>query len=707
MKVLALEKKIILEKYGKYLWLLRNMPEHAVHHAAGIVIPPHELYWLRNFFAGYKENLTVASRGTSKSFTTASLAAPMYALLHKNRNILIVSASGFRGGKLLFKDIERMFLGELKSQELPGPFLRASAGKQILSKDPAMWSMPLRSNSNVMTIPTNNADNMRGIRANIGIVDERNTFDGEVVQKIIRPMLNVGQDFRRTATGSDTNQMFSVSTIDYTVRDWFPEIEASKKLVRREYEAQKALKAGDHAEYRKLMLENEGELKTSSLSYSRFDYTDLIIPQKFVAFDGIEYYTRYPLMPGTKLDDVCKYDERDQEYLIFTYPVDKDGLEKPLRDGTMDEDLWLAEQRNVFISSAGNVYPHDLIIKVAEKPIYQAGKLPGRPEIDEDYYAPVMYSCGDPCVLGVDVARETDESAIVVIRLGELAKGKFDPTQMTVDAQGRPCLGETTWNHVCWAESWKKMTQAELAERIRAMFQRYNIVHTSMAGGIGMDKRGGGGDVRDNLALPRPPVDASGRVDPNWDFTQVLKVYDPGDEDYAHYDAYDQPDYWSGLRILNTTAMDNQEWTSSSKGMMQQGKLYLARWQPPSSWAAEKGLVNSGGSADYSNEEFLRWLTGYDGVRRLRQQLQALQRSVTEQGTVRFVMPTKDRNKEEGKKDLWASMIYCTAMARQHLVDGTREEDLPPDVGPVMVEIGSGYKGRGDNNWYQRLYNED
>lgn len=712
---MKIERDILLDNYGKWLWRLRLMPEHAAHFLTGVFLPPHEITWLKLGFAGYTENVIVASRGTSKSFVATGLLAPLMATLRGNRGILVVSASGFRGGKLLFKDVERLFHGDLKSQQLPGAYLMASLIKpgKVIQKDPASWTISLASRSHLMTVPTHDEDTLRGIRTNILFVDERNTFDGKVVQKVLRPMLNVGTDFRRPAAGSQGNQVFSISTIDYTVRDWYPEIHAFRSLAYRQFEAMEAVRHGDYATYDRLMNDDEGALKIASFSYSRLDYTDLLIPQTIhCESDGKTYRVNYPLMKGEKLTDFVRYDERDKQFYVFTYPVEKEALEQPLRDGTVDVDLWLAEQRNVFISASGNVYPHELVTRISEKPIYEAGRIPGFKggylnalgEQEEEFFAPLMYTCGDPCVLGVDVARETDESSIVVIRLGELAEGAFDPTMTRTDRKGRVLLGKTPWNHICWAEAWGRLPHDQLADKIREMCERYNIIATEFAGGIGMDKRGGGGDVRDNLAVPKPRLLDNGMPDPDW--TVPLRIYDPNDEDYKHYRIMEEqePDkYWGGLRLLATTNQDNQDFTASSKGMMQKNKLYLAYYEPPSKWAPRYGLVNRFGQPDETDEMYLKLLVGYQGIRRLKRQLLLLQRTVTEAGTIRFVTPTKDRSKEDGKKDLWAAMIYGVAMAREHLVDETRAPIDAPDVGPVIAQIGVN-RSIGGDNWYKRLF---
>lgn len=702
---LGIERRVLLTTYGRWAWVLRTMPWHSVHWLGGIQLPPHERQWIRNVFADYKRNDTVASRGTSKSFTKASLSLPMKALLRKNVGGLIVSASGFRGSKLLMDDSERLVEGKLRSQRLPGPFLINSIGhNKVIKRDVDRWTMVWKSQSQIMSVPSNNPDNLRGIRATIALIDERNFMGGnstgsqDVVRQVIVPMLNVGSDFENTAAGGDKNQLFQVSTIDYTIREWYQEVEAMRRLSLRQYEAQQALAIGDHQEYKRLMEEDDGALKTFSYSYSRVDYTDVLLPEYVTTEEGKRFKVNYPLPKTVKKEGVLKWVESWKQNVYFTYPVDLKGLEDPLRNGTMDRDLWLAEQRNIPIAAAGTVYPLELIKKCAESAIYREGQLKEYPNL-EDYFAPVLYQCGDPCVIGLDYARESDYFAIVVIRLGELAEGKFDPFGLALDKQQRPCFGKTPWNNVIWAEAHQKWTAPEAAEKIRELYSRYNVLRTIHARGMGMDKGGGGTAVRDQLAKPQPTTLANGEVDPNW--MMPVRIFDPDDEDYAHYAGYDNPsEYWGGLELLKPTNFDNIAWTGESKGLMQASKLYLGYFVPPSIWAAEKGIVNGNGDPDEFSPEYMKWRVGYDGVRRLKSQLLRLQAKTSEAGVTRFIMPG-DREKDEGKKDLYSAFIYAAHMAQKHLANSTRKAIEVPLAAPVMVDFSQ--RANDGDNWFVRL----
>jgi hypothetical protein len=201
---------------------------------------------------------------------------------------------------------------------------------------------------------------------------------------------------------------------------------------------------------------------------------------------------------------------------------------------------------------------------------------------------------------------------------------------------------------------------------------------------MGLDKRYGSG-VRDDLAQPKPPVLPDGTADPTW--REPIKVFDPKDQDYAHYAGFNEPTkYWGGLRLLATTNADNLNWTAFVKGQMMARKLYLGYSPSPSKWAHDLGLVNSFGQPDKSNPEFQKLRVGYEGLAKLKKQLLAIQVQTTGQ-TIRYVV-LGDRGTEAGKKDLYSALIYSGYLAREHLLAQTKEEVAEaPMVEPIVINV--------------------
>lgn len=659
-----------LKIYGRYVAFLRRQPVHTIRLVWGIVIPPHEGFMIRTAWTGYKNNIFTCSRGTSKSFTIGSLFSPTKALLFRGKSILVASASRFRGGKMVLKDTANLLAGALKNQKVDNNWGRGSLTHRTsyIKKEPDMWHVDFRSNSTVYTIPTNNEESIRGLRANILIIDERNTFDGELIQKVYMPFLAVGSDFENPASGSEENQSFSVGTIDYTYRDWFKEIGAFQDLAKIQYEIQKALRTQNWAIYDVLMREHQQRIKGASFCLVRFDYTDLIIPTTIE-----NYKVNYP---GAKKGKQIKYDDRDQQEYIYTYPIEKKNLEDPLYEGVVDRETWEAEQRNMFIRADGNVYPFDLIEKTtgAIFGLTEEMKRGWNSEAEgHRYLPPVLYECTDPCVLGVDVARTSAYSAFVVIRMGDISEDFFIQNQN--DYSLKTHTGPSPWSNVIWAEQHQQMTVKEVAEKIRHLKSRYNIVATRVCPGVVVDLRGGGVNVRDELVMPSPPVDEHGLPVKGWVSPQ--KIFDPEDKDERlGKDLLADPAAWFGLKLLDTSDMLNQELVGFSKAQMQTAKLFIG-----------SGKTKTSISRNISNEKYL----GFVGVEVLKHQLLRVQAVPTPTGrSMRYEMPGKSGTSET-QKDMFSAFLYACYGLKQWLTEQGRKMRKPPIAYGEVVFLPSRY----------------
>ncbi len=639
---LTAETDLDFRLYARYVAFLRRHPTHAVRILYGIVVPPHESFMLETSWLGYRENTLVCSRGTSKTFTAGSVFPQVKATLFCHISSLVASASRFRGGKMVLKDSERLVRGQLKSQKLVGDWVFASRrGPRVIRREPDMWSIDMTTNSSVFTIPTNNEESVLGLRANILVIDERNTFDGHTIQKTYLPFLNVGTDFENPAKGSEGNQVFFIGTIDYTYRDWYPQIVAHCRLAEIQYDRQKAMMEQDWETYDRIGHEYGLALADFSTAYTRYDYTDLLIPL---------YIDKYKVhYPGASEGKSIKWDNRDQKEYIYTYPVNKKQLEGDYDKGLVDFETWAAEQRNVFIQASGSVYSPKLIER-ATGPVYTIEEERSRGwNMDEQgrrYVPPVLYKSTDPCVLGVDTARTSDFSAFVVIRIGEADKALFT-NQSQYDLKTDD--GLSTWGNVIWAEQHQKMTIKEVSDTIRNLRQRYNIIYLHTVPGIIMDARGGGTNVRDELANPMSEKLPNGLVDSNWKCPQ--KIYDPKDEEYKHL-AGDESN-WPGLELLWTSDQINQELVGFSRAQMEVSRLYIGQYL----------------HTRLRNDPDNILAIGYRGVQTLKNQLLRIQANPTPSGkSIRYQMPG-DPTKLENKKDLFSAFLYACHGLRKYIID--------------------------------------
>jgi hypothetical protein len=275
-----------------------------------------------------------------------------------------------------------------------------------------------------------------------------------------------------------------------------------------------------------------------------------------------------------------------------------------------------------------------------------------------------LYETDDPCVLGVDTARTADFTAFVIIRIGDLPMsyytGNINHYALSKDH------GPTLWSNVVWAEQHQHLTTRETANLIYEFRQRYNIVGTFSYPGIVMDARGGGAHVRDELAEPSPPLDTDGRPLASWKAPQ--RIYDVDDDEFQHLRA--DTEAWSGLKLLMTTDLMNQELVSYSRAQMDAGRLYVGAYKTPSERFEDKFELNN----------------GYLGTRVLKHQMLRIQAESTPSGkSVRFVMPG-DPRKIENKKDMLMAFLYaCYGLRHIHNVfarDAFEEE--PVSYGTVL-----------------------
>lgn len=633
----------------------------------GIVVPPHEGFMVTAAWQGYRNNIYVCSRGTSKSFTIGSLFPPTKSLLYRSTATLVASASKFRGGKLVLMDSARLLKGSLKSQKIGNAWGMSSLNHKtvLIKKDPDMWHMDYTSNSSIYTIPTNNEESARGIRANILIIDERNTFDGVLIHKVYEPFLVVGSDFENPAEGSQGNQFFNVGTIDYTYRDWYKEIISTQDIAKLEYEIQTALREQNWPLYDQLMEMHGKRVNGSSVSIIRYDYTDLLIP----TIIG-KYKVNYP---GAVRGKQIKYDDRQNCDLIYTYPVEKKQLEDPLDEGLVDRETWEAEHRNMFIRADGNVYPYDLIETVTG-PLFTATEERKRNWDPEEqgvrYLPPVLYECSDPCVLGVDTARSQDFSAFVIIRMGCLPNQFFGT--ISEDYLLTTHMGRSPFNNVIWAEQHQQMTIKDVADKIRELRGRYNIVATRNCPGIAMDARGGGAIVRDELVNPSALLDTeTGLPVAGWKPPQ--KIFDPEDkDDRLGVELLADPNAWFGLRLLYTTEIMNQEFVGFSKAQMQNGKLY----------------IGSSKSARVLRDPTTRMYVGLVGLDVLKHQLLRVQAISSPSGkSIQYVMPG-DPTKIENKRDMLFAFLYACYALREWITQQLRRETTVPIAYAEIFHIG-------------------
>ena len=423
-------------KLCKIMWWCRTHPVGASFLLLGVLLrAPHQSITLRKMWT----TSTIAmklSRGMAKSFLLG-LFAILKTLLWSGSTGAVLGA-GARTGLLIFEEtIEPMVDGTLDAQE-PREFARRSLRdeRRIVQNDRhrTIVCFGKRHRSLIVTGPLGRKganSPLRGLRTNSFLAgDEFAEVDMDVWEPVVKPFGNVAKGFGRESTLKEIDiHSLYAGTIRY---DW-------------QY-------------YTRIVEDIELHLANGSKNHLvvEFNYED--------AF----YYVGGDAENGR---------------LVFVYPIRKQKIEDEQR--LADRAYWLAENKNVVIAQADSEYPSQLIHRIQNY------------ELDdkdfEDRFLKPMLGCQDPCVVGIDPARESDAFALTIVRLGPMATvGPMYP-----------------FNHVIYSQILLQRPFQEMAELIWEIDERFNVVAYMM------DHGGGGVAIRDLLTYPSPGVSNAPIYDPD------------------------------------------------------------------------------------------------------------------------------------------------------------------------------------------------
>lgn len=667
------ERWLELQALFRPLVLLQEYPDIAIGVLSNIYMPPHQRMILYQLHRGAGNNLVIASRGTAKSSTVCVLYTVYMGVTFSHRKGVMLSATGFRGGQNNFNDAALWLSGGWDSQLGPATFFRASIPRRDtpVSRGQSQWSMTFDSHSMIITLPTKDPEAIRGIRGQDLSFDEANFLTEELIDKVAIPFLNVTQDMRHGGAFADPNRVFYTTTVDYSWRPFQKRVAAARQALNRDVEAKRAMDNGQWGTWKKL---DAAELHETTLT--QFDYTDLLIRRRLTTRSGVTYQVTYPDkeipltydprgIPFTERDAEGKLRRRSHPTAYYqTYAIAKRHLERGLFDGSVDEAGWKSEQRNVVDTAIGDVYSHELVDRASctgHRYIISADALPDvwtEKFGDVDYESPIMWKCSDPCVLGVDYAPTSDFCAFVVIRIGPLSTTDFNP--MTN-------LGNTKWSNVIWSEQHKHMSGKDGANKVRQLMDRYNLVwydevtkdKWDSCRAIGLDTRGGGTAVRDELCWVNDEELPDGEY----------RIYDPYDKDPRIAAFIKDERALPMLDALTTSDRDNDKLVEYTKGMMEQGLLYLAKFIPDSERPISSAELDIGYRATHTLDQQLR---------KLRQRPTASWRKFYMEGNT---------EKDTNKKDLWAAFIYAAKQVRAHLIRKQQIDNTPPPMGLRVTRV--------------------
>lgn len=676
---------ILAEQVFPHLVQWQDWPDLFLTEIGGLFVPPHQRLMLHAAHRGAPINVNVSSRGTAKSATIDALYDTYVAIMTPRRKLVMLSGTGFRGGQMMLSDIELAMHGGWDSQkELP--FLAACVDqraqtKSLVHRGQNWWRLSFGSDTQLSTYPTQNEESIRGIRGHMLFIDEANIFDPDTLGRVIKPFLNVLGDFEHGGSQSLRNAVFYTSTIDYAWRPFMKQVRAAQNGVTRDYDAYVANTQGDHE--RAAQLDREG---LHHYSYVSFDYTDVLIPTQMQTRDGRRFAVQHPdpkLSPELAPKGI-PYTVKDTEgnFLLEgpplqfyrTYPINKDYLEEDLFAGTEDETMWLSEQRNVLDNATGDVYPWGLLQRVSceREPLIRFEQLPSAWQVEHKehklgYSPTVMYTCNDPVVIAVDYAGgERDFCAFVVIRIGPLAEGVFDPFTHH---------GRTSWSNVIWCEQHRQMSHRNVAEKLWKFLERYpnpaweydamEQDTWKLCRAIGLDMKGGGTGVRDALVF----------MDQEFAPPGLKRILDPLDSD-SRIQAYMQDDDCMPiLDAIQPTDMLNDRCADFLLAQMKTSNLWLPKYIDSSERQGQRDVD-----------------IGYAGVRTLKHQLQRIQQRPTKLYR-QFFMPGSEET-IEGKKDMFSAFLYAGKQMRAHIIRYQNIGVAPSTPIARRVNIGERETGR-------------
>jgi hypothetical protein len=252
-------------------------------------------------------------------------------------------------------------------------------------------------------------------------------------------------------------------------------------------------------------------------------------------------------------------------------------------------------------------------------------------------------------VLGVDCAREHDLSSFVVIRVGQIANGEWNPIKQT---------GKSSFSNVIWAYAQKHMHDQDAAILIYKLLDMFpNIIK------VALDKRGGGSGVRDQLYYV---IEDKKFLDDKGKPVQAEILYDPNDDDEGGWATLlkgkrnEMLSVNDRLRLLTYSDMENTFVNRSMRNALAENIFFF------------------GAGDDDLKDKDLKNIRDYMNV--IPRQFRMIQTKPTK-NWVRFETP----NPEKDKKDLYSATIYAWGEVMQLIQDAyNKPKSKIAKIAPTM-----------------------
>ena len=507
-----------IKVWFRIIFFYKKHPVLAAIHIIGLKIPPHQRIIIRLITRlKARHIILLLGRAMGKTFIDATIGL-LFATFNTLLKVLMIGGGGFRQGKLIIQEQERMIRGEVAGQDESKIYIKKSLKRGVrqtpISRASDIWSIPFLTNSETMTVPVGDGDKIRGLRSHVFILDEAKDMRKEIRDKVLRPMSFVKRN--PVSEEDDFENIYIYSgTVEYAQDDYTQEIKMYKEK----------MESGD-----------------PNYLLLHFTYID--------AFD------RAP----TKEEAVAYskwFDEYLRHWRTTPYNVDIEEIERPLSEETVDIESWKAEVLCKPIEIEGNFFPYQIIkgassefVLLTDKEAIEVG-IENNANPPKDYLD-IQMQCNDPVIVGIDPGRDFDYVGIVVIRIGIFAEGKFDYYNQT---------GKSDFCNMIFAKQFQHSQFREVAKYIYSLRERYpNIL------GFALDKKGGGSTLRDDLYWVAKDLNIPVLFDPTDDaeggIAQLLSKNDLQDP---------------RLTLINPTDQLNTEAAFSVRGAMQKQKLLFPR----------------------------------------------------------------------------------------------------------------------------------
>lgn len=429
------------------IYFYRKHLDIACRDLLGLDLAPHFRLVLRDWARMKPINLYLASRGMGKTVLTGIFYV-LLCMLYPRIKLIIVGGGGFRAAKNLMQECEKVILGQLSGQRQFGyaRFCMADP-KRVVNRDPTAWMVNFSNGSSIKALPLglgSDGNIIRGNRAHVLSQDEAFLIPTKLYQTVLEPMLNVLYDVSSPASEQlIRNMSIMTSTIDFSFRDFYEQFQYYKSVIKED-----------------IVITHEGiHIEPEDLSIFEWNIDDA-------------YYK--------KADGKRK----------FVWGIDYDKLIKKKNLPNQNVDIWLAENKNVAMDISGGYYPFSAIEKCQNICLNEK----------TDTYPEILSNCSGSCILGIDTAPSSANTAFVVIKVGSYDYKSIDLSVCESADMGKECVflkksmcGMNKKNAVIYAYEENKMAQKDRVKKLYELMDRFNII------AIAIDQRGGGHELCDLL----------------------------------------------------------------------------------------------------------------------------------------------------------------------------------------------------------------